>query len=186
MTTSAEPVRLALRKLWSDHVIWRRQFIVAAVAGTPDADAAATRLLRNQDDVGAAVAGFYGQAAGDALTDLLKQHIMIAVDLVGAAKSGDQAAFANHDARWTANAHDMARFLSGANPNWPEAGVFDLLSLHLKLTKDEAVARLTGDWAADVKAFDDIFTEILVLADTLFDGLVAQFPDRFGQVPAHA
>jgi hypothetical protein len=186
MTTSAEPVRLALRKLWSDHVIWTRQYIVAAVAGTPDADAAATRLLRNQDDIGAAVAGFYGQAAGDALTDLLKQHIMIAVDLVGAAKSGDQAAFANHDARWTANAHDIARFLSGANPNWPEAGVFDLLSLHLKLTQDEAVARLTGDWAADVKAFDDIFTEILVLADTLFDGLVAQFPDRFGQVPAHA
>jgi hypothetical protein len=186
MATSAEPVRLALRKLWSDHVIWTREYIVAAVAGTPDADAAAKRLLRNQEDIGAAVAGFYGQAAGDALTDLLKQHILIAVDLVSAAKSGDQAAFANHDARWTANAHEIARFLSGANPSWPEAGVFDLLSLHLKLTKDEAVARLTGDWAADVKAFDDIFTEILVLADTLHDGLVAQFPDRFAPTPVTA
>ncbi len=57
--------------------------------------------------------------------------------------------------------------------------MLDLLALHLKLTKDEAVARLTGDWAADVKAFDDIFTEILVVADTLHDGLAAQFPDRF-------
>ena len=87
MGTSAEPVRLALRKLWSDHVIWTREYIVAAVAGTPDAEAAAGRLLRNQEDIGAAVAGFYGQAAGDKLTDLLKQHIMIAVDLVAAAKS---------------------------------------------------------------------------------------------------
>jgi hypothetical protein len=105
---------------------------------------------------------------------------------VAAAKSEDQAAFAKHDARWTSNIKEIAGFLAGANPNWPEEAVFDLLALHLKLTKDETVARLTGDWAADVQAFDDIFTEILVVADTLYDGLVAQFPDRFGvtAVPA--
>jgi hypothetical protein len=179
MGTSAEPVRLALRKLWSDHVIWTREYIVAAVAGTPDADAAAGRLLKNQEDIGAAIVPYYGQAAGDGLTDLLKQHILIAVDLVAAAKSGDQEAFAKHDGRWTANIGEIAAFLAGANPNWPEKDVLDLLALHLKLTKDEAVARITGDWAADVKAFDDIFTEIMVLADALNDGIAAQFPERF-------
>jgi hypothetical protein len=184
MGTSAEPVRLALRKLWSDHVIWTREYIVAAVAGTPDADAAAGRLLKNQEDIGAAIVPYYGQGAGDKLTDLLKQHIMIAVDLVTAAKAGDDAEFATHDSRWTANIREISAFLAGANPNWPEQDVFDLLALHLKLTKDEAVARLTSDWAADVKAFDDIFTEILVVADTLHDGLAAQFPDRFALVPA--
>ena len=179
MGSSAEPVRLALRKLWSDHVIWTREYIVAAVAGTQDADAAAGRLLKNQEDIGAAIVPYYGQAAGDGLTDLLKQHIMIAVDLVAAAKTGDNAAFATHDQRWTENANAIARFLAGANPNWPEDDVNDLLALHLKLTKDETVARLSGDWAADVKAFDDIFTEIMVLADALHDGIVAQFPERF-------
>ena len=33
MATTHEPVRLALRKLWSDHVIWTREYIVTAVAG---------------------------------------------------------------------------------------------------------------------------------------------------------
>lgn len=178
MATTKEPVRLALRKLWSDHVIWTREYIVAAVAGTPDADAAAGRLLKNQEDIGAAIAGFYGDAAGGKLTDLLKAHIMIAVDLVAAAKSGDQAAFAKHDARWTANAEEIAGFLAGANPNWPRQDVLDLLSLHLKLTKDEAVARIGGDWAADIKAFDAIFNEIMVLADALNDGIAAQFPEK--------
>ena len=184
MATAKEPVRLALRKLWSDHVIWTRQYIVAAVGGTPDAGAAAGRLLQNQEDIGAAVAGFYGQAAGDRLTELLKEHIMIAVDLVEAAKTSDQAAFATHDARWTANIEAIASFLAGANPNWPEKDVLDLLALHLKLTKDETVARIGGDWAADIKAFDDIFTEIMVLADALHDGIVAQFPERFGAAAA--
>jgi hypothetical protein len=186
MGTSAEPVRNALRKLWSDHVIWTRQYIVAAVAGTADADAAAGRLLRNQEDIGAAVVPYYGEAGGAGLTGLLKHHIMIAVDLVAAAKSGDGQAFATHDERWTSNIREIAAFLAGANSNWPESAVFDLLALHLKLTKDETVARIKGDWAGDVQAFDDMFNEILVVADTLFDGLVAQFPERFGVTPAHA
>ena len=181
MGTHAEPVRLALRKLWSDHIIWTREYIVAAVAGTPDADAAAGRLLKNQDDIGAAFVPYYGEAAGQALTSLLRNHILIAVDLVAAAKSGDDAEFERHDARWSENAAEIARFLAGANPHWPEKDVLDLLSLHLKLTKDEAVARLSKDWAADVKAFDAIFTEIMVLADGLHDGLVAQFPGQFGR-----
>ena len=186
MSAAAEPVRLALRKLWSDHVIWTREYIVAAVDDRPDASEAASRLLRNQDDIGAAIVPYYGQAAGDGLTALLREHIMIAVDLVTAAKAKDDSEFARHDGRWTANAGEIARFLAGANPNWPEKDVLDLLSLHLKLTKDEAVARLTRDYAADVKAFDDIFTEIMVLADALHYGLVAQFPDRFGKVAVPA
>ena len=186
MANSMEPVRIALRKLWSDHVIWTREYIVAAVAGTPDAGAAAERLLRNQDDIGEAIVPYYGKDAGARLTDLLKQHILIAVDLVAAAKAGDQKAFETHDARWTANIGELAAFLSGANPNWPERDVLDLLALHLKLTKDEAVARIAGDWAADVEAFDDIFTEIMVVSDTIHDGLVAQFPDRFGAAAARA
>jgi hypothetical protein len=160
-------------------VFWTREYIYEAIAGTPAADAAAGRLLKNQEDIGAAIVPYYGQTAGSSLTDLLKQHILIAVDLVAAAKSGDNDAFAKHDARWTENANQIAAFLAGANPNWPEKDVRDLLALHLKLTKDETVAFLQGDWQAAVKAFDDIFNEIMVLADALHDGIAAQFPEKF-------
>ena len=118
---------------------------------------------------------FYGEAAGAGLTDLLKQHIMIAVELIDAAKSGDEAKFADQDAAWDSNAREIAAFLSGANPHWPEGDVYDLLNLHLSLTKGEAVARLEQNWDADVAAFDEIFTEILTVADALSDGLVKQF-----------
>jgi hypothetical protein len=66
----------------------------------PDTEAAAGRLLKNQEDIGNAVASYYGPEAGPALTDLLKQHIMIAVDLVDAAIKGDQDRFATEDKRW--------------------------------------------------------------------------------------
>ena len=202
-------LRSAMRRLWTDHVVWTRMYIVSAVAGAPvseqltaaldglvgrvatplggvvsllsDGDAAAVRLLKNQEDIGAAVVPFYGDAAGHKLTDLLKQHILIAVRLVSAAREGNQARFAEEDAKWTANAEEIAILLSGANPNWPKADVVDLLGQHLALTQDEATARLKQDWKADVDAFDQIFTEILTVADVLSDGLMKQFPDRFGK-----
>jgi len=149
------------------------------VAGSPDAEAAAGRLLKNQEDIGNAIVPVYGEGAGKKLTDLLKQHILIAVDLVGAAKIGDQKKFEESDKKWTANADDIAAFLSAANPFWPEKDVADLLYLHLKLTKDEAVARLTKNWAQDVKTFDEILTEAMVIADTLVEGVIKQFPNKF-------
>ena len=89
-----------MRKLWTDHVVWTRDYIVAAVGDQPDAQAAAARLLKNQEDIGAAIAGFYGKPAGDKLTALLKEHITIAVDLIKAAKAGDKAAQQQADAKW--------------------------------------------------------------------------------------
>jgi hypothetical protein len=176
---TAWSLKTSLRELWADHVIWTREYLVAAIAATQDAQAAAGRLLKNQEHLGNAIVPYYGQAAGDALTDLLKQHILIAVDLVAAAKAGQQEKFQEQDRRWTENAQVIAAFLAGANPYWPAKDVADLLNLHLELTKKEAVARLTEKWEDDIAAFDDIFTEIMTVSDTLSEGIIKQFPGRF-------
>jgi hypothetical protein len=178
-TPSGSALRVAMRKLWSDHVIWTRDYVVNAVADSASADESAKRLLRNQEEIGKAVGGFYGKPAGDQVTKLLKEHIMIAVDLVAAAKKNDTKKFKDADERWTRNANEIAKFLGKANKFWPEEQVADLLSLHLDLTKQEATARLKKNWSDDTKAFDDIFNEIMTLADALAAGIVQQFPEKF-------
>jgi hypothetical protein len=109
---------------------------------------------------------------------LLKQHILIAVDLVAAAKAGDAAKQADADKRWHDNANDLATFLSGANPNWPKQTLLDMLNQHLSLTTQEAVARLQKNWSADVTAFDSIFNQAMMMADALTDGIAKQFPQK--------
>jgi hypothetical protein len=54
-----------------------------------------------------------------------------------------------------------------------------MLHAHLRLTTNEALARLQGDWAADVAAYDQIHLQALGMADMLSSGLVKQFPARF-------
>lgn len=104
---------------------------------------------------------------------------MIAVDLLAAAKAGDTKGFQKHDKRWTVNGQAIVTFLAGANPKLSQKDLANLLSLHLKLTKDFAVARMESRWDDGVQAYDDILVEITTLADALADGIVAQFPDKF-------
>jgi hypothetical protein len=178
-SASAVSLKQDMRKLWTDHVVWTRDYIIAAVGDQPDAKAAANRLMKNQEDIGNAVAKFYGAPAGQQLTTLLKEHITIAVDLIKAAKAGDKAGQQQADSRWQQNAMQIADFLSRANPNWPKDTLADLMKRHLSTTANEVVARLNKDWEADVRAFDEVYEHILHMADALSDGIVKQFPGKF-------
>ena len=169
-----------MRDLWVDHVAWTRLFIISAVADLPDTEVTAERLLQNQADIGDAVAGFYGEEAGGALTALLRDHILIAADLVTAAKTGDQDALTAANDAWYANADDISAFLAGANPAWPEETLREMMYGHLDQTLNEATAQLSGDYAASVAEYDHIVTHIMEMADTLSAGIITQFPEQLG------
>jgi hypothetical protein len=178
--TKQAAFQAAMRKLWEDHIAWTRVFIISAVADLPDKATATDRLLQNQVDIGNAIKPYYGEAAGEKLTALLKEHITTAAEVVAAAKANNTAKLADANKRWFANADAIAAFLSGANPkNWSKTDMTKMMHDHLNLTTNEAVARLKGDWAADVQAYDSVHTQILVMADMLSAGIIRQFPGKF-------
>jgi hypothetical protein len=180
ITAGELELRSSMRVVWEDHVTWTRLAVISLVGGTPDTEATVARLLRNQRDIGNALAPYYGKAAGAALTAELRKHILIAADLIAAAKAGDQARVATEQARWQRNADDIAALVSRLNPrHWKRGALASMLREHLRLTTAEVVARLQGDWAADVVAYDRIHRHALMMADALSGGLVAQFPKRF-------
>ncbi|MDO8728992.1 MAG: hypothetical protein Q7K26_03835 [bacterium] len=170
----------AMRKLWEDHITWTRLYIVEAAAGLPGANETAARLLKNQEDIGNAVKAYYGEEAGNKLTALLKEHITGAVEILTAAKAGDNKKVEVASAKWYANGDEIAAFLSGANPqNWPLKDMKDGMKMHLDITLAEAVAQLQGKYAESVKDYDKVHEHILELADLLSNGILAQFPDKF-------
>jgi hypothetical protein len=177
----------AMRKLWEDHITWTRNVIISFEVNDPDPNevlpdlnAALGRLLQNQADIGNAIKPFYGDAAGDQLTALLREHILIAGEILQDVKTGDTTALADAQQRWYANAHDIAVFLNAANPrNWPLDEMDQMMKNHLDATTREVVARATENWDADVAAYDDVHEQALEMADMLSDGIIAQFPKRF-------
>jgi hypothetical protein len=169
-----------MRKLWEDHVTWTRLAVISLTTDSPDTAATVGRLLENQTDLGNAIKPYYGAAAGKQLTALLREHILIAADLIAVARKGDQDGVAAEQARWAANADEIATLLSSANPRaWKLPAMKAMMRDHLRLTTNEVVARLQKNWAADVRAYDRIHLQILHMSDMLSDGLVDQFPNRF-------
>lgn len=169
-----------MRKLWEDHITWTRLVIVSIANDLPDSEPTVQRLLQNQDDIGDAIKPFYGDAAGEQLSALLRDHILIAAEILQAAKAGDTVAQNDAIMRWYANADAIAVFLNSANPeNWPLDEMKAMMREHLDLTLQEAVAYLNGDYASSVTAYDQIHLQALSMADMLSDGIIRQFPQKF-------
>ncbi len=153
----------------------------ASSATLPDLGAALDRLFQNQVDIGNAIKPYYGSEKGDELTALLHDHIAIAGEILQAVKTGDTAAYNDANARWYANAHDIAVFLSQTldPPLGTLADVDQMMKDHLDHTTAEVVARLTEDWTGDVAAYEKVHAQALEMADMLSDGIIANFPSRF-------
>jgi hypothetical protein len=182
--TDAQAFHDGMRKLWEDHITWTRLVIVSIANDLPDTDPTVQRLLQNQVDVGDAIKPFYGEAAGNQLTALLTDHILIAAEILQAAKNGDTAAQNDAITRWYANADDIAEFLHAANPKkWPLEEMKAMMREHLDLTLQEAVAYLNGDHAASIAAYDQVHIQILEMADMLSEGIIRQFPNKFNYKP---
>jgi hypothetical protein len=168
-----------LRLLWEQHVWWTRSFIISTAAELPDLDVVTQRLLRNPRDFQAALEPLYGRETAAHFADLLTEHLLIAAELVGAAKAGDNAAVADAEKRWYQNANEIAAFLAHINQFWSEKRWRTMLREHLRLTQAEAVAILNMEFERGIQIFDQVELQALEMADMMTEGIVKQFPRRF-------
>ncbi|GAA2646268.1 hypothetical protein GCM10010425_64570 [Streptomyces spororaveus] len=90
----------ALRELWTDHMQWTYVTVDAYFHNQDTLQPSLDRLLRNQKDMGDAIAVYYGREAGDQLTALLTTHIQQAGPVLKAAQAGDKPALDKALADW--------------------------------------------------------------------------------------
>lgn len=101
--------------------------------------------------------------------------MLIAADLVNAAKNNDTQKVNQSRKKWYENADEIAEFLSSINPHWSNAKWRKMMYSHLEMTEKEAVLRLKKDYANDIRMFNSIEHEALEMADYMFAGVVRQF-----------
>ena len=167
------------RKLWEDHITWTRVVIMGILSDLPGTDVYIDRLIQNYVDMEDALAPYYGEDA-EVLGDLILDHLVIAAELVTAAHDNNTAAFNDAHDRWYANAHDIAVQMNTMNPEfWPLEETEQMWVDHLDATLAEAVAHLTGDFAGEVAAYDEVHDLALEMADFFSDGVMKQFPSQF-------
>lgn len=158
---------LTFRNLWEEHISWTRMAILALVLNQPNTNETVARLLRNAEDMGKALETIYGPRVGSIFRDLIRNHLMVAADLVKAAIAGDQAKFAELDKKWTDNGIAIARFLSKINTYIEFEEFRDMFLQHLEQTKNEAIYLIQQDYM--VRHIRDI-------SDYIAEATALQFP----------
>ena len=175
----APKLQAALRGLWHGHVVATRDYALAVHARRPgDARQAAAAVVANAKLLAGAVAGFYGDAAGERMLQLLAGHW-------GAVQAMTDARFANdtaaRDRAMTAllgNAAEIARFLASANPNLPEDAVRGLLTAHGAHHAAQIQQIMAGDQRAEHATWLAMQQHMDSIADALAAALARQFPDK--------
>lgn len=166
-------------KTMEQHTVWTRATIVSLVFDLPDASFVTNRLLQNPVDFGNLFSIYYGDRAGTKLSDLLRDHLVIAAELVKAAKAGDNEAAVEIEKRWYTNGDQIAAFLGSINLYWSEEVWRRMIRMHLDLVKTEAVTLITGNYQEEGSIYDQLETQALEMADVMTQGIIRQFPARF-------
>ncbi|MCL2857772.1 MAG: LysM domain-containing protein [Oscillospiraceae bacterium] len=169
----------AMRLAWSQHVYWTRMLLISIADRLPDLDAVTARLMQNPGDIAKIFAGYYTKEVADAIATLLTEHLQIGAELITALRDGETAQAETLNHQWYENADKMAAAFSGISPYYQLEDMRDMLYRHLGLTTQEVVSRLSGDYPADIKAFDTVEEEALMMADAFSSGLMRQFPQMF-------
>jgi len=170
----------AMRQLWADHMQWTFATVDAYFHNTAGVSAQLDRLLQNQQDIGAAIVPYYGQAAGDQLAALLTTHIQQAIPVLDAAKANDAEALETASNAWYANAKEIADFLADANPDhWNKTTLENHMKTHIDQTTTYAVDLLQNNYTSAVNHYDSAFDHMMDFADILSEGIAKQFPDKF-------
>ncbi|MBI2294479.1 MAG: hypothetical protein HYU76_00195 [Betaproteobacteria bacterium] len=170
----------ALRDLWVGHIFWVRNVVVDTFAGNKKAAAAAEKeVVANARQIAGAIEPYYGKEASEKLFGLLAGHYGAVKQYLEATAAGSKAKQDAAVKNLTGNATEIARFLSGANPNLPFDALNGLLLAHGGHHLQE-IQQLHGtQYAEEAQTWEAMKKHMHGIADALAGAIAKQFPAKF-------
>lgn len=172
--------RAALRDLWIGHVFWVRDVVQARLAGNAaEAKAAEAEVVANARAIADSIGPFYGKAASDQLFGLLAGHWGAISEYLDATRAGDAKAADAAFKKLAANAGEISKFLSSANPNLPYDTLNGLLLAHGAHHVQQIKQFKAGQYQQEAKTWASMKDHMVVIADALAGAIAKQFPKKF-------
>jgi hypothetical protein len=177
--TSPGELRMSMRRLWDDQLVFTRNFIISTLAMDPDQGPTADYFIQHQVAMADALAPYYGADASARLATLLRAHAELTAELVRSISAGEIDTLARQRAYWVGNAQEIAAYLATLNPRWKREQLEHRLETYLELTMDEIAGRSIRNWDVELAAYERARAHSTRLADFLSNGIIQQHPERF-------
>ena len=181
----ANPARAAemkqtFRDLWLGHIYWVQHAVLDnAKSSLAERDAVKKEVDANTKQIAGTLTPFYGEDRSQKFLSLLDINIGAVREYSEATVAGDKSKQDAALARLASNANDFGAFFSGINPYLSESTVRGLIAAHgahhvlqINQYKKKDYAHLDETWKL-------MREHVYVIADTLSEALVKQFPGKF-------
>lgn len=174
--------RIEERKMWSDYSRYLREYVLSIANETEDESLILEKLLKNQEKIALCFKPYYGNYNSNTLAELFKEQIYITSKMLhGTKNNNNNKELEESNKLWTENAEKTARFLHGINELWKLDLLQEILNKHLNLLCFQMNSRINGQWDKDIKAYDDDYDHIIMFSDLISDGIIKEFPNKFGK-----
>jgi hypothetical protein len=175
-----QDTRLALRDLWQGHIFWVRNVTLETLTGNAAAAAAAEKeVVANAKQIAGAIEPFYGKPASEKLFGLLAGHYGAVKQYLDASVAGSAVKQDVAQQALVANADEIAKFLSAANPNLPYETLRGLLLAHGGHHMQQIQQLKAGQYGEEARTWDAMKNHMNGIADALAGAIAKQFPAKF-------
>jgi hypothetical protein len=182
---NANPARVAemkqsFRNLWLGHIYWVQHAVLDSVKNSPaERDAVKKEVDANTKQIASVLTPFYGETQSQKFQSLLDVNIDAVREYSEATTAGNKSLQDAALARLASNAKDFGVFMSGINPHLSESTARGLIGAHgthhvlqINQYKKKDYAHLDETWKM-------MREHVYVIADTLTEAIVKQFPSKF-------
>ena len=177
---SVAEMKQAFRDLWLGHIYWVQHAVLDSAKNSPaERDAVKKEVDANTKQIASMLIPFYGEARSQKFLSLLDINISAVREYSEATVAGNTSQQDAALARLASNSEDFGVFFSGVNLYLKKDTVRGLIAAHgahhvlqINQYKKKDYAHLDETWKM-------MREHVYVIADTLTEALVKQFPDKF-------
>ena len=181
----ANPSRVAemkkdFRDLWLGHIYWVQHTVLnSATSSLAERAAVKKEVDANTKQIASTIVPFYGEARSQQFLNLLDLNIGAVREYSEATVAGNKSKQDAALASLASNADDFGAFFSSINPHLSESTVRGLIAAHGAHHVLQINQYQKKDYAHLDETWKMMREHVYVIADTLTDALVKQFPDKF-------
>jgi hypothetical protein len=164
----------SIRLLWTDHLIWVRQFLISLMYRLRDLSYVTIRTMQNTIDFSKQLAPFYGLENAKSYETLLAERVLLLAELASTIRIGEDVTI--QMSKMQTNADDIAALFAELNPYWDKDTWQKMLYAQYQL-EEQLIRQINLDkFSTSIPIYDAIYQNALKMADYMINGITAQFP----------
>lgn len=179
--SSASDLRKALNIALAEHISLTSETVRASYDNHESSTALVDQLDKNSQEIAGIIGGVYGEEAKSAFLKTWRDHVTFFVNYTVSAKSNDKEGKEQALSDLEDYSRESAEFFAGLNSNLTADSLKPLFTKHrdliIALIDDYVGAKYVESLDKESQAYEQAGK----LADTLTDGIIKQFPDKFSE-----